>query len=377
MSIEAHKELRGGLLDFIRYYVLGVLVLVGLAVGGEWAAASEAPAGGAPTVAATATPPAATPSPTAVEPSPVSEAPAPAESAAPVVDAPASSVSRQGLPDCEFEDGPGPCRWDASRMGNGRGRSYTIDPNGTTFYDDAKPAPVPGYSYAGQAHVWEGPTDGSGEAGIDSRYHDAYGYPKRSVLPDCGRVGSNESCAGPGYRILIGRDCSRLVVADDGSQYVADRGPSECVNPVTHQWPASGAGASPSASPRTGVHEDKAGLSGARKTASSSTAKAPKDSSSKAVTSPSPATASTAPVVEDVHSASPSATEAPAPVRDGGELAHTGANAGEWLVAAGVLVGVGVLLLAHRQGPRRRVAVSGPLGEVVDGEARVTRQVRR
>lgn len=367
MSIEAHKELRGAALDFIRYYVLGVLLLVGLAVGGDWASASEGPAGSAPTAAATATPSAAAPSPTAAESSLVSEAPAPEVAAA--SDAPVSSVGKQGLPDCEFEDGPGPCRWDAQRMGNGQGRSYTIDPNGTTFYDDAKPAPVPGYSYAGQAHVWEGPTDGSGEAGIDSRYHDEYGFPKRSVLPDCSRVGSNESCAGPGYRILVGQDCSRLVVADDGSQYVADRGPSECVSPVTHQWPDD---ASAAPAPSAKSHEDKAGLGGSRSKApaSSKPAKTPKASSS-------PATASPASVVEDVHSTPSSAADAPAPVRDGGELAHTGADAGTWLVAAGVLVGVGVLLVAHRQGPRRRVTVSGPLGEVVDVEARLIRQVRR
>lgn len=371
MSIEAHKELRGAALDFIRYYVLGVMLLVGLAVGSDWASANEASAESAPAVAAAATPSAATPSPTAAESSPVSEVPAPEVAAA--SDAPASSVGKQGLPDCEFEDGPGPCRWDAARMGNGQGGSYTIDPNNTVFYDDAKPAPVPGYSYAGQAHVWEGPTDGSGEAGIDAKYHDEYGFPKRSVLPDCSRVGSNESCAGPGYRILVGQDCSRLVVADDGSQYVADRGPSECVNPVTHQWPDD---ASTTPAPSAKSHEDKAGLGGSRSKApaSSKPAKTPKASSG---ASSSPATASPATVVEDVHSTPSSAADAPAPVRDGGELAHTGADAGTWLVAAGVLVGVGVLLLAHRHGPRRRVTVSGPLGEVVDGDARLIRQVRR
>ena len=193
-----------------------------------------------------------TPAPAAITPAPVTEPPA---------------ASTTTLPPCEFEDGPGPCRWDAKTRGNGKGRSYTIDPMGTTYYDDAPASPVPGYSYAGQAHEWTGPTDGTGEAGIDARYHDEYGFPRREVLPSCDSVGSNESCAGPGYRILVSAGCDRLIVSDDGSQYLADPGnrPSSCESPVTHQWPADDTtAAGKDSAPTYGAHEDRAGLYGKR-----------------------------------------------------------------------------------------------------------------
>lgn len=46
-----------------------------------------------------------------------------------VLPAPADLVSRAAfafLPDCQTEDSPGPCAWDASRRGNGRGQSFFV-----------------------------------------------------------------------------------------------------------------------------------------------------------------------------------------------------------------------------------------------------------
>ena len=40
---------------------------------------------------------------------------------------------------CKFEDGPGPCFWDAGVRGNGHGRSYWITRSGAVRYLD------PGY----------------------------------------------------------------------------------------------------------------------------------------------------------------------------------------------------------------------------------------
>lgn len=40
------------------------------------------------------------------------------------------------IPPCEREDGPDPCHWDAERMGNGHGRSFITDPDGTVTYLD-------------------------------------------------------------------------------------------------------------------------------------------------------------------------------------------------------------------------------------------------
>lgn len=40
------------------------------------------------------------------------------------------------LAPCQFEDGPGPCRWQADEAGNGRGLSYTISCAQVFTYDD-------------------------------------------------------------------------------------------------------------------------------------------------------------------------------------------------------------------------------------------------
>lgn len=38
------------------------------------------------------------------------------------------------LQPCEAEDGPGPCYWDGSQRGNGKGRTYWISPNQEVHY---------------------------------------------------------------------------------------------------------------------------------------------------------------------------------------------------------------------------------------------------
>lgn len=311
-----------------------------LALGGSAAVASEVPAPAlSPTATAT---PSATESPVpATTPAPVADTPAPvAEPPAPPAPAP--------LPPCEDEDGPGPCRWDAAARGNGVGRSYTIDPNGTVWYDDAAPSPVPGYVYSGEAHFWGGPTDGTGEAGIDSRYHDRWGFPKREVLPSCSEVGSNETCAADGYRILVWEDCSRMIVTDDGAQYVPERWtrPGECVGAVTHQWPddeVTGAGRD---DVQRDEHEDRAGLFGARDDAAtgdaaSSTVSAVGGEHSPAVSAVPDVTASPTAPAETV--------TAPA-----GELARTGLDAATGFGMVIILMMGGVILIAHHHGPRER-----------------------
>lgn len=44
-----------------------------------------------------------------------------------------------GYSPCVTEDSPGPCYWDAKTMGNGQGRSFTIDTNQhITYWDEEK-----------------------------------------------------------------------------------------------------------------------------------------------------------------------------------------------------------------------------------------------
>lgn len=48
---------------------------------------------------------------------------------------PGRGIEQQaGLPACQYEDGPGPCYWDAKTRGNGTGRSFVIDSDGTVVY---------------------------------------------------------------------------------------------------------------------------------------------------------------------------------------------------------------------------------------------------
>ena len=346
----AHMAIRVGAMAMALWSVLAMALW--LTVAGVTASAEELP-----TPAATSTPPAAsTPAPPTVTPSPVSAA----------------------YPPCESEDSDGPCRWDASKSGNGKGRSFTVEADGTVKYDDGETvAPENGgggpaaddwrpsypgesrthigYVDAGPAHVWEGPTDGTGEAGIDSRWHDQWGYPKREVLPDCSRVGSNESCAAPGYRILVSADCSRMIVDDDGHQWT-QRKATTCeagVTPITHQWPDDDATSTPAAplgkshkaksssskAKSSKRHSDDAGLFGARGGQSTSSTAA--DDSA---------------VPDETAAADDAPTEAPAtaaPSSSGGSLAHTGIDAATVFGIVVALIGGGVVILAHFHGPRK------------------------
>lgn len=38
------------------------------------------------------------------------------------------------LPPCASDDGPGPCRWDASKRGNGKGQSFIMTADGTVTH---------------------------------------------------------------------------------------------------------------------------------------------------------------------------------------------------------------------------------------------------
>lgn len=42
----------------------------------------------------------------------------------------------RGYPPCAQEDSPGPCYWDAERMGNGQGQSFVVHADQTVEYID-------------------------------------------------------------------------------------------------------------------------------------------------------------------------------------------------------------------------------------------------
>lgn len=60
-----------------------------------------------------------------------------------VIDAVDDAATPDPLPPCEVEDGssgPIPCRWDAQKSGNGKGRSFTILDAHTWVYDNGEVA---------------------------------------------------------------------------------------------------------------------------------------------------------------------------------------------------------------------------------------------
>lgn len=47
-----------------------------------------------------------------------------------------TAAAAAGIPPCETEDAPGPCRWDAAAAGDGAGSSFTVLESGAVLYDD-------------------------------------------------------------------------------------------------------------------------------------------------------------------------------------------------------------------------------------------------
>jgi hypothetical protein len=38
-----------------------------------------------------------------------------------------TAQSAHAMPTCQYEDSPGPCKWDATKQGNGKGTSFVND----------------------------------------------------------------------------------------------------------------------------------------------------------------------------------------------------------------------------------------------------------
>jgi hypothetical protein len=51
-----------------------------------------------------------------------------------VLVAPAPADAARTFEPCRFEDGPGPCVWDAKHRGNGRGDSFIVRRDGRIVY---------------------------------------------------------------------------------------------------------------------------------------------------------------------------------------------------------------------------------------------------
>ena len=172
-----------------------------------------------------------------------------AEDAAPaggwVLASTGAPVDVSETPACESEDQEyGPCLWDARSMGNGQGRSFIVEEDGSVSYlrwRDAREAAFPGWLWVGSVE----PVSTSG-------------------LPHCADVQGAVSCERDGRYVLEvnARACTQTITTVQGDRYVP--GPNV-------------ARALSEGCVKTGVkgHSDEAGLTGSRNSVSTEVVHSP------------------------------------------------------------------------------------------------------
>lgn len=154
-------------------------------------------------------------------------------------------VDVSGMAACESEDQEyGPCLWDARTMGNGSGRSFIVEEDGSVSYlrwRDAREAAFPGWLWVGSVE----PVSTSG-------------------LPHCADVQDAVSCERDGRYVLEVnvRACTQTITTVEGERYIP--GPSVAK--------ALTAGCAKS---NTKGHSDEAGLHGTRSSSSTEVVRSP------------------------------------------------------------------------------------------------------
>lgn len=141
-------------------------------------------------------------------------------------------------PACESEDQEyGPCLWDARTMGNGRGRSFVVEEDGSVSYlrwRDAREVAFPGWLWVGS--VEPASTDG---------------------LPSCADVRGEVTCQRDGRYVLDvdTRACTQTITTVQGDRYVPGPAVAKALSESCSKVAVKG-------------HSDEAGLSGARSSVS-------------------------------------------------------------------------------------------------------------
>jgi hypothetical protein len=137
-------------------------------------------------------------------------------------------------PACESEDQEyGPCLWDARSMGNGQGRSFIVEEDGSVSYlrwRDAREVAFPGW-------LWVGSVEPATTTG----------------LPACSDVHGRVTCERDGRYVLgvDSRACTQTITTSEGDRYIP--GPS-VAKALTESC----------ARPTVKGHSDEAGLHGTR-----------------------------------------------------------------------------------------------------------------
>ena len=172
-----------------------------------------------------------------------------AEDAAPaggwVLASTGAPVDVSETPACESEDQEyGPCLWDARSMGNGSGRSFIVEEDGSVSYlrwRDGREVAYPGW-------LWVGSVEPAATVG----------------LPSCADVRGEVTCERDGRYVLEvnARACTQTITTVQGERYVPG--------------PAVAKALSESCSkPAVKGHSDEAGLSGARSSVSTEVVHSP------------------------------------------------------------------------------------------------------
>ena len=143
-------------------------------------------------------------------------------------------VDVSGTPACESEDQEfGPCLWDARSIGNGQGRSFIVEEDGSVSYlrrRDGRELAFPGWLWVGS--VEPASTDG---------------------LPSCADVHGEVTCERDGRYVLSVdfRACTQTITTTGGERYIPGPAVAKALSEVCAKTSEKG-------------HQDQAGLSGAR-----------------------------------------------------------------------------------------------------------------
>lgn len=211
-------------------------------------------------------------------------------------------------PACESEDQEyGPCLWDARTMGNGRGRSFIVEEDGSVSYlrwRDAREVAFPGW-------LWVGTVEAADVTG----------------LPACADVNGEVTCQRDGRYVLEvnTRACTQTITTTTGERYIPGPSVAKALSEGCSKTTIKG-------------HSDEAGLSGARSSVST-----------EVVHSPAASADVDKPVVK---STSPSGDKVVGPVDSGVKDNYDR----EILVAAAVVTlgGLALAVWVERRNARRR-----------------------
>ena len=147
-------------------------------------------------------------------------------------------VDVSGTPACESEDQEyGPCLWDARSMGNGQGRSFILEEDGSVSYlrwRDGRELAFPGWLWVGS--VEPASTDG---------------------LPSCADVHGEVTCQRDGRYVLSvdSRACTQTITTTGGERYIPGPAVAKALSDQCAPKASSG-------------HQNQAGLNGARSSGS-------------------------------------------------------------------------------------------------------------